>query len=59
MNKILDIFLCGTITIFELIAVLLVVMIIQLIMYQVFGINVYKLIIKGLNKFDKYLSKAF
>lgn len=59
MNKLLDIFLCGTITIFELIAVLIIAMFIQLIMYQIFRINIYKLTIKGLNKLDRYLNKAF
>ena len=59
MSKLLDIFLCGTMTIIELITVFIVAMLIQLIMYRVFGINIYKLTIKGLNKLDRYLSEVF
>jgi Tfp pilus assembly protein FimT len=59
MIKLLDIFLCGTVTIFELFLVIAIAMIIQLIAYQVFGFNIYKSINKNLNKLDKYLSEIF
>lgn len=59
MNKLLDIFLCGTTTIIELIAVFIILMLIQLIIYQVFNVNLFKLILKGSNKLDKYLTKIF
>ena len=59
MDKLLDIFLCGTTTIIELIAVFVITMLIQLIMYQVFNINLFKLFLKGSNKLDKYLNKIF
>lgn len=59
MNKLLDIFLCGTTTIIELIAVFIISMLIQLIIYQVFNVNLFKLILKGSNKLDKYLTKIF
>ena len=59
MNKLLDIFLCGTTTIIEIIAVFIILMLIQLIIYQVFNVNLFKLILKGSNKLDKYLTKIF
>lgn len=59
MDKLLDIFLCGTTTIIELIAVFVITVLIQLIMYQVFNINLFKLFLKGSNKLDKYLNKIF
>lgn len=59
MSKLLDILLCGAMTISELIAIFIVAMLIQLIMYRVFNINLYKLFIKGSDKLDKYLSEKF
>lgn len=59
MNKLLDILLCGTATIIELIIIFTITMLIQLVMYRIFGINLFKLIIKSLNRFDQYLNKMF
>ena len=59
MSKLLDILLCGAMTISELIAIFIVAMLIQLIMYRVFNINLYKLFIKGSYKLDKYLTEKF
>ena len=59
MDKLLDILLCGTVTIIEVIIIFIITMLIQLIMYRIFGINLFKLIIKYLNKLDEYLNKIF
>lgn len=59
MDKIMDFILCAGVTAFEVIAVIIAMMLIQLIMYRVFNINLYKLFIKGSNKLDKYLVAKF
>lgn len=59
MDKLLDILLCGTVTIIEAIIIFIIMMLIQLIMYKIFGINLFKLIIKYLNKLDEYLNNIF
>lgn len=57
MNYILDILLCTSTVMAELIAVIIGMMLIQLISYRVFNINLYKLLIKGSYKLDKYLNE--
>ena len=59
MNYILDILLCTSIAMAELIAVIIGMMLIQLISYRVFNINLCKLFIKGSYKLDKYLNEKF
>ena len=53
----LDVLLCGLITIVELIGVIILAMAIQLIFYRVFKINLYKNIIRGLSKLEKYIER--
>lgn len=55
----LDVFLCAGMTILEVIGVIGIALLIQLISYQCFGINIYQRIFKGLNRLDKYLSTKF
>ena len=59
MYSFLDILLCGSVVIFELIAVFIGMMLFQLISYQVFGINPYKILTNWLFRMDKKLSKMF
>lgn len=59
MNKLLDILLCGGVVIGELFAAIVGMLLIQLIFYRVFNINLYKSIINELNKLDQYLDKVF
>lgn len=55
----LDVILCCMTVVLELIGVIGLALLIQLISYQIFGINPYQRIIKGLNRLDKYLTKIF
>lgn len=55
----LDVILCCMTVVLELIGVFGLAMLIQLISYQCFGINIYQRIIKRLNRLDKYLSSLF
>lgn len=59
MDKLLDILLCGGTLILEIVGAIIAMLLIQLICYQVFGINLYKSIINELNKLDQYLNKVF
>ena len=56
MDYWVDVFLCMGVTLLELIGVIGIAMLVQLISYQVFGVNLYKKIFKGLNRLDKYLN---
>ena len=55
----LDVILCCMTVVLELIVVFGLAMLIQLISYQCFGINIYQRIIKRLNRLDKYLTSLF
>lgn len=55
----LDVILCCMTVVLELIGVFGLAMLIQLISYQCFGINIYQRIIKRLNRLDKYLTSLF
>ena len=59
MDKLLDVLLCGGTLILEIVGAIIAMLLIQLICYQVFGINLYKSIINELNKLDQYLNKVF
>lgn len=59
MGYCLDIILCGSVVIFELVAVIIGIMLIQLISYQVFGINPYKMLTNWFSRMDKKLSRMF
>lgn len=59
MDKLLDILLCSGVLIGEIFGAIVAMLLIQLIFYRVFNINLYKSINKGLDKLDKYLSKVF
>lgn len=55
----LDVILCCMTVVLELIGVFGLAMLIQLISYQCFGINIYQRIIKRLNRLDKYFNEIF
>lgn len=55
----LDVILCCMTVVLELIGVFGLAMLIQLISYQCFSINIYQRIIKRLNRLDKYLTSLF
>lgn len=59
INYIADIYLCGLTVLGEIALVFISAMLIQLISYQCFGINLYQILNKGLNRLDKYLTKVF
>lgn len=59
INYWLDVILCCMTVVLELIGVIGLALLIQLISYQIFGINPYQRIIKGLNRLDKYLTSLF
>lgn len=58
MSYWLDVLLCGLVTLGELIGVMLLAALIQIIFYKIFGINLYKKIITGLNKLEKYIEEV-
>lgn len=58
MNYWLDVLLCGLVTLVELIGVILLAVLTQIIFYKIFRINLYKKIIKGLNKLEKYIEEV-
>ena len=58
MSYWLDVLLCGLVTLGELIGVILLAVLIQIIFYKIFRINLYKKIIKGLNKLEKYIEEV-
>lgn len=58
MSYWLDVLLCGLVTLGELIGVILLAVLTQIIFYKIFRINLYKKIIKGLNKLEKYIEEV-
>lgn len=59
MKNILDVYLCGITFILEIISVIGIAMLMQLISYQYFGINLYQKLNSNLNKLDRYLTNLF
>lgn len=59
INYWLDVIACIMTAILELVGTIGIAMLIQLISYQCFGINIYQRIIKRLNRLDKYLNEIF
>ena len=59
MDKLLDILLCGGVLILEIAGAIIGILLIQLICYQVFGINLYKSFERFLDKMDKKLTEMF
>lgn len=59
MNYILEIMICGSIAISEILLIILLAGLIQGIVYKLTGFNIIKNIIKGLNKLDKKLNSIF
>ena len=55
----LDIALCGLTLMLELFGAIVMMLIVQLIFYRVFKINLYKKFWKFLNKMDKKLTEMF
>lgn len=59
INYWLDVILCCMTVVLELIGIIGLAMLIQLISYQCFGVNIYQRINKRLNRLDKYLTSLF
>lgn len=59
MEYFLDTFLCGLVFIGEIIGAILLAILVQLIFYRIFKINLYKNIIKGLEKLEKFTEEVF
>ncbi len=59
INYWLDVIACSLVVLFEVIGSIGLAMLIQLISYQCFGINLYQKLNKSLNKLDKYLTNLF
>lgn len=59
INYWLDVIACTITVLLELIGSIGISMLIQLISYQCFGINIYQRIIKRLNRLDKYFNEIF
>ncbi len=59
INYWLDVIACTITTILEVIGTIGLAMLIQLISYQCFGVNIYQRINKRLNRLDKYLTSLF
>ena len=55
----IDVLSCTMTVLIELISIFGLALLIQLISYQCFGINLYQRIIKGLNRLDRYLTSKF
>lgn len=56
MIKLLDIIACGLITGFQLVKVLAIIILVQMISYKVFNVNLYKLFTKGLIKLERRMN---
>lgn len=59
INYWLDVIACAMTVLLELIGSIGIAMLIQLISYQCFGINLYQRINRGLHRLDKYLNEIF
>ena len=59
INYWLDVIACIMAVLLELIGSIGIAMLIQLISYQCFGVNIYQRINKRLNRLDKYLTSLF
>lgn len=59
MIYLLDVIGCSLVVIAEVIGSLLIAILTQFIFYKVFKINLFKSIIKGLDKLDRRLSEIF
>ena len=59
INYWLDVIACIMAVLLELIGIIGIAMLIQLISYQCFGVNIYQRINKRLNRLDKYLTSLF
>ena len=59
INYWLDVIACIMTAILELVGTIGLAMLIQLISYQCFGVNIYQRINKRLNRLDKYLTSLF
>lgn len=59
INYYLDVALCGLVVLAELVGAIGTMLLVQLIFYKIFKINLYKNFWKFLNKMDKKLTEMF
>ena len=53
----LDVMLCSLVVITKVVQAIGIALLVQFIFYKVFKINLYKNIIRGLNKLEKYIEE--
>lgn len=57
ISYLVDVFLCGTVVVAELVVTIILAIAIEVIVYKVFKINLYQEIWKGLHKLDRKLNR--
>lgn len=57
ISYLVDVFLCGTVVVAELVVTIILAIAIEVIVYKVFKINLYQEIWKALNKLDRKLNR--
>ena len=57
ISYLIDVFLCGMVVVAELVVTILLAIATEVIIYKVFGINLYQEIWKGLNRLDRKLNR--
>jgi len=59
MNKLLDLYLCSLVTIGEIIAIFIVLILVQAIFYRVIGINLYEIIRNIFKNIGRRIERCF
>ncbi len=57
ISYLVDVFLCGTVVVAELVGTIILAIVTEVMVYKVFKINLYQEIWKGLNKLDRKLNR--
>lgn len=57
ISYLIDVFLCSMVVVAELIVTILLAIAVEVIVYKIFKINLYREIWKGLNRLDRKLNR--
>lgn len=57
ISYLVDVFLCGTVVVAELVGTIILAIVTEVMVYKVFKINLFQEIWKGLNKLDRKLNR--
>lgn len=57
ISYLVDVFLCGTVVVAELVGTIILAIVTEVMVYKVFKINLFQEIWKGLNVLDRKLNK--